>query len=100
MKSYIALVAAGLVATTAATAAPGVNPEHKFLDFVPLEKRQNVSPEKYACHENCGTSTTHAPARDIPDLTLNPQAPSSSMAGRRAMSSARTRSSLRCSTSA
>ena len=50
MKSAVAVLAAGL----AASASAYINPEHKFLDFVPLEARQDVSPEKYKCHENCG----------------------------------------------
>lgn len=49
MKSYIALFAAGL------TALPAVA-GYEYLDFVSLEARQDVSPQKFECHSNCGMS--------------------------------------------
>ncbi|KAH6689712.1 hypothetical protein F5X68DRAFT_260334 [Plectosphaerella plurivora] len=55
MKSTFALLAASLVAPVLGAA---VIAERSYLDIVPLEARQDVSPEKYACHENCGNAIT------------------------------------------
>jgi hypothetical protein len=56
MKSSFALLAAGLAAPVIGAA---VATEYTYLPFVSLQARQNVSPEKYKCHENCGMFRLH-----------------------------------------
>lgn len=68
MKSSFAILAAGVLAVSAA-AVPSAD-EFEFLDIVPLYARQAAksSPEKIECHNNCGT--LFSPAHQTPVLEV------------------------------